>query len=129
MSTRSVIGGLDIRDGKVLLARKKQVWILPGGKEDPEETDIDCLMREISEEIPGSKVAIGNLFDVFSGVTPHTRREVEVWVYLCQIDGQLVPAREISQISRVTYVEAVALNLSEITREIIETAKNRGLFN
>jgi len=51
---RIAIGAAIIEDGKILLVRKRQSWILPGGKPEPKESDIECLCREVSEELSGT---------------------------------------------------------------------------
>jgi 8-oxo-dGTP pyrophosphatase MutT (NUDIX family) len=47
-------GLLVIRDGRVLLCRKRRgtpLLILPGGKREAGESDIECLVRELREEL------------------------------------------------------------------------------
>jgi 8-oxo-dGTP diphosphatase len=48
------VGLLTIRDGRVLLCRKKrgtQLLILPGGKREAGESSLECLARELREEL------------------------------------------------------------------------------
>ena len=48
------VGLLAIRDGRILLCRKKagtQLLILPGGCIEPGESHLECLRREIAEEL------------------------------------------------------------------------------
>jgi 8-oxo-dGTP diphosphatase len=44
--------------GRVLLVRRKRdgLWMFPGGRKRPRESDKDCLRREIKEELPKLKV-------------------------------------------------------------------------
>ena len=44
---------IEIKDKKVLSTRSrgKDVWYLPGGKREGSETDEECLVREIKEEL------------------------------------------------------------------------------
>jgi len=46
-------GLLVIKRNKLLLAysNNKKAWYLPGGKVDPGETSLECLLREIKEEL------------------------------------------------------------------------------
>jgi len=65
------IGLLCIQDKKLLVVFKPKigVYITPGGKIEPQETDTECLEREVQEEICCS---VGNLvyFGTFNGTTP-----------------------------------------------------------
>lgn len=47
--------------GRVLLVRRKRdgLWMFPGGRKRPRESDKDCLRREIKEELP--KLKLGRL--------------------------------------------------------------------
>jgi 8-oxo-dGTP diphosphatase len=44
--------------GKVLLVRRRVdgLWMFPGGRRRPRETEKDCLRREIAEELPRLKM-------------------------------------------------------------------------
>ena len=54
------VGLLAIKDGKILLCRKKhgtQLLILPGGCREPGEASLETLLREVQEELGTSKVS------------------------------------------------------------------------
>ena len=67
----SKIGLLCIQDKKILVVFKPKIglYITPGGKIEPQETDTECLEREVQEEIGCS---VGNFvyFGTFNGITP-----------------------------------------------------------
>lgn len=65
---RIAIGAAIIDDGKILLVRKKQIWILPGGKPELGESDIECLCREVSEELSGTQLDNIRYYGEFEGV-------------------------------------------------------------
>ncbi|MCA9389772.1 NUDIX domain-containing protein [candidate division WWE3 bacterium] len=46
-------GLFEIKDGKILMVREphKDFFVLPGGKQDPGETSIQTLQRELQEEL------------------------------------------------------------------------------
>jgi 8-oxo-dGTP diphosphatase len=47
-----------MKRGKVLLVRRKRdrLWMFPGGRKRANESEKDCLRREIKEELPKLKV-------------------------------------------------------------------------
>jgi ADP-ribose pyrophosphatase YjhB (NUDIX family) len=47
--------------GKVLLVRRRRdhLWMFPGGRKRPRETEKECLRREIKEELP--KLRLGRV--------------------------------------------------------------------
>ena len=49
---RKVIDIVTIRNNKILLVRKGKIWILPGGKPKKDEGELQCLLREMREELP-----------------------------------------------------------------------------
>jgi 8-oxo-dGTP diphosphatase len=63
---KKVAAGILIKDGKVLIARRKQgqshagLWEFPGGKIEENETPQACLERELQEEL-GIKVKPGRI--------------------------------------------------------------------
>ena len=58
---RTAIGAAIINEGKLLIVRKKQSWILPGGKPEPGESDLDCLCREVGQELSGTKLEVAKM--------------------------------------------------------------------
>jgi 8-oxo-dGTP pyrophosphatase MutT (NUDIX family) len=52
-------------DGRiVLLKNERDEWELPGGKLEPEEAPIDCVVREIHEEL-GLRVSVDCILDAW----------------------------------------------------------------
>ena len=47
-----------VKRGKVLLVRRKRdrLWMFPGGRKRAHESEKDCLLREIKEELPKLKL-------------------------------------------------------------------------
>ncbi len=123
---RTAINALCIRANQVLLLRKKQTWILPGGKPEAGEDDLSCLVRENSEEVPGAVFRIGELFGEFTGITPHSQTELTARVYLAEVDGDLSPGAEISESRFCAREEFNQLSISEITKKILNTAIETG---
>jgi len=47
--------------GRILLVRRRRdrIWMFPGGRKRGQETENDCLRREIREELP--KLTLGRI--------------------------------------------------------------------
>lgn len=95
--------GLAVLDGeRVLLVKKRDsdVYILPGGKPEQGETDVETLSREIDEEL-GCSIAsdrllfLGTFSDVVAG-TPGTR--VTIRLYAGTLVGTPSPHSEIDSL-------------------------------
>ena len=117
---RTAIGAAIINNGKILLVRKRQIWILPGGKPEFNESDIECLCREVSEELSGTQLDNIRYYGDFKGRTPHTKDILKARVYFADINGKLCqPAAEIAEYSWVK--DPNQYDLSEITSKIVDS--------
>lgn len=70
MSTIDKVGLVCIRDGRMLLCRKRrgtQLLILPGGKREPGETSLETLQREVEEELGAVELAAIEYLGKYSG--------------------------------------------------------------
>jgi len=117
---RIVISAIIIKNKKLLLVKKKETWILPGGKPEENETDLECLKREIDEELSGTKLCNIKYYNNFEGKTPHTGDILQVKTYFADIDGQLYSSsREI--IGSQWVDDFSKYNLSDITIKIVSS--------
>lgn len=114
---REAVGAVVIENGYILLVRKKKTWILPGGKPESGESNIECLSREVEEEL---RVRLKNprrLDEKFIGITPHKGDFLCEKVYLVEVEGEIVPSAEIEAAEWTKTPETY--NLSDITKKII----------
>lgn len=96
-------GLLHIRDGRMLLCRKRsgtQLLILPGGKFEPGESALDCLRREIAEELGDHLELTGTAFvgtysDLAAG---HADTLVEIELYRGELSGEPAAQSEIAEL-------------------------------
>ena len=122
---RTAIAAAIIDNGKILLVRKRQSWILPGGKPDSHESDIECLCREVSEELSGTQLDNIRYYKAFEGVTPHKKDILMAKVYFADIKGELFqPAAEINAYDWVN--DKRKHNLSNITSKILDSLRKDG---
>lgn len=122
---RIAISAVIIRGNSILLVKKRNTWILPGGKPNKGESDIDCLVREITqEEIPGTGLTNFRFYKAFKGITPHRGDILLAKVYLADIQGEIKPGAEIIDIKWVKDLEDY--KLSDITQKIINHLRKEG---
>lgn len=117
---RTVINSIIINENKLLLVKKKETWILPGGKIEEGEGDLECLAREVSEELSGTKLKDLNYYKDFDGITPHSKKMIKTKVYFAKIDGELyIPSQEIKDVRYIS--DFHNYNISNITKSVINS--------
>ena len=91
------IAGIIIKDGKILLVKGRgfeHLWT-PGGKVDGDETDEECLRRELKEEI-GVDLIEAKFFKEYDGVSFYTPvQKLKQRIYLVKVSGEIKPDMEI----------------------------------
>lgn len=101
MKAVEIVAGV-IRDpgGRVLTVRKRgtTAFMLPGGKRNPGEADIDTLSRELGEELGCDLVSASHLgtYDAPAANEPDTR--VYGAIYLAEVAGGVLPQAEIEEL-------------------------------
>ena len=120
---RTAISLISLTSEGLLLTKKKNTWILPGGKPKEGESDEDCLFREINEELGLSKeqISITNYYKNFIGKTPHKGDLLENIVYFGTLKGKINASREILEAKYLFNFENY--NLSDITQKIVNSLK------
>jgi 8-oxo-dGTP diphosphatase len=79
------------RDGAFLVTRRLEgthlagCWEFPGGKCDPGESHVDCLVREIQEELAAG-VHVGD--EVFAVTHEYPERTMELHFFACALTGE-----------------------------------------
>jgi 8-oxo-dGTP diphosphatase len=96
------VGLLTIRDGKVLLCRKKRgthLLILPGGKREAGESSLECLARELREEL-GDVVAVApELVGIYTHAAAGApEKTVRIELYHAELLGEVRAQSEIGEL-------------------------------
>jgi 8-oxo-dGTP diphosphatase len=118
---RVVINAAVIQDKQLLLVRKLSSWILPGGKLEPGESDLECLSREVYEELSGTRLKDFRFYNNFYGKSPFKTDNIRVAVYFARIDGHLRTVRAGDSILESAWANyGSAHKLSNITARIMD---------
>ena len=90
-----------IRDGKLLLCRKRGLGllILPGGKIEPGEDPLDCLRRELHEELGDVELLSPLYIDTYSDtMAGDAAKMIAVQLYSGELSGCPVASSEIAEL-------------------------------
>ena len=96
------VGLAVIRDGKLLLVRNAgtEKLLMPGGRREKAESDVEALVREIGEElscavIPSTLQFVGTFDDVAAN---DPGRFVQIRLYTGELAGNPAPSAEVAEI-------------------------------
>jgi 8-oxo-dGTP pyrophosphatase MutT (NUDIX family) len=122
---RTAISGISIYNKELLLVEKKGVFILPGGKPDKGESDIECLYRELDEELKVEPNDEPIYYKPFKGITPFKNDELLNKTYFIKIPYKTYDG--CAEITRGIYIKDFEnYNISDITKKEIEQLKLDG---
>lgn len=100
MNPRTRIAALIIQDGKLLMQIGKgysELWT-PGGKVDGAETDLECLARELKEELGVELVEAVFFKEYFNTSFYYPEHKSTERSYITKIKGEIKPDAEIESI-------------------------------
>ncbi|MDP2091173.1 MAG: NUDIX domain-containing protein [Candidatus Gracilibacteria bacterium] len=123
---RIAINSAIINNNKeILLVKKRDTWILPGGKPDEGESDLECLNREISEELNGAKLRNTQFYNIFVGQTPYKGDQLEARVYFAELITDILSAS--AELSEAKFIKDFDnYKISDITLKILNGLKITG---
>ena len=122
------IGAAVISNDRLLVVRKRGLaaYILPGGKPEPGETDLETLSREVKEELGcgfSRPVLVGKFKDVAAGTGDAV---VVVTLYTAALVGEPTPSNEIEGTAWIPLRGAVEVELApSIERGILPALRRR----
>ncbi len=121
MPARSV-AGIAIRDGLVLVGRRKPGgelggrWEFPGGKMEAGETPVETLKREYLEEL-GVDVEVGERLGVYEFNRGERRFTLEAWAVTLSEDAREHPEHD--ELRWVSREGLAALDLADSDRGLL----------
>ena len=127
IATQRIIGK---REREILLVRKNDTWIFPGGKPENGESELECLSREISEKLPRTRFKIKEHYCTAKGMNPHKNNRITVEGYFIHVSKVGKPSREIKQVRWFNRGEIKdrKYDISSVTSRIIESLIEHNYF-
>jgi 8-oxo-dGTP pyrophosphatase MutT (NUDIX family) len=126
------VGLLTIRDGKVLLCRKKRghsLLILPGGKREAGESSLECLARELKEELGDVTAVSPELIDVYLYAAAGNKgKMVRIELYRAELAGEPHAESEIGELVWFGAGDDQALLAPSLTFLIFPDLVKRGIL-
>ncbi|WP_323989144.1 NUDIX domain-containing protein [Nguyenibacter sp. L1] len=99
-----------LKNRKLLVVRKRgtMIFISPGGKIEPGETQLDCLRREIAEELC-TEITEATSFGLFERSSALEDLTIRVHVWTTKTAQDCAPGGEIEEIRWITGAEHLPL--------------------
>ncbi len=124
-----VVGvGVVEKEGKYLITQRRHddhlggIWEFPGGKKAPEESDQDCVARELKEEL-GIQVEVGSHLETIRYAYPD--RKLELRFYSCQmLSGDPMPV-EVQDFRWVSPNELIYYQFPKADRDLVTRLAKR----
>ncbi len=101
MADYDKIGLLCVRDGRMLLCRKKRgtrLLILPGGCVEDGETPLVCFDRELREELGNVRLTDARYLGTYTHAAADPGRTVSIELYQGDLLGDPAPHSEIAEL-------------------------------
>lgn len=129
------VGLLAMRGGKILLCRKKRgtsLLILPGGCREAGESAMECLARELREELGGVAVDALELVGIYTDRAAGAEREqpktVRIELYRGELIGEPVASSEIGELVWYGEQDDRAQLAPSIANQILPDLVGRGIL-
>lgn len=108
------------RRGKILLIKRGDFWLLPGGELEPGEDELECLDKVVQHEMKDQVSSIFHKLDnTIKGSSPVRDGDVEVSIYVGDIGKKMSEVIDCNAhwFSR----ESIAtIRLSNITKSVLD---------
>jgi 8-oxo-dGTP diphosphatase len=105
-----------VRDGRLLVARNhgRDLFYLPGGRRERDESDSETLVREAREEL-GVTINASTMQLVAQVTAPRdgSPGEVTMTCYLADYRGEPAPASEIAELAWITPADRDRVTVAE----------------
>jgi len=106
--------------GKVLLVRRRRdgLWMFPGGRRRPRESEKDCLRREISEELPELKLGRVQLWKQVRAKNKRSGRKMSDAIFVAKKTKGRLAIGDKKEIDRAAWHKPRGLRMTPTSRYI-----------
>lgn len=109
------------RKGMILLIKRGDFWILPGGEIEPGEDEMQCVEDVVSREMNDQVASIfRKLEKTIKGPSPVRKGDVEVSIYVGDISSKKMSDIKDCNAHWFSRESIRTLRLSNITRDVLD---------
>ena len=109
------------RKGMILLTKRGDFWILPGGEIEPGEDEIQCLNEVVASEMNDTVASVfRKLEKTIKGPSPVRPGDVEVSVYVGDVSSAKMSDIKDCSAHWFSRESIRAIRLSNITKDVLE---------
>lgn len=109
------------RKGMILLTKRGDFWILPGGEIEPGEDEMECLGEVVAKEMNDTVATVFKKLDrTITGPSPVRPGDVEVSVYVGDISSTKMSDIRDCNAHWFSKDSIKALRLSNITKDVLD---------
>src|ERR1700677_1834888 len=108
------------RRGRVLLVRRRRerLWMFPGGRRRASDTEKDCLLREIREELPKLKLGRLTLWKEVKAKNRASGRKMSAAIFLVKKASGSLAIGDKKEIDKATWRKPRGIRLTPTSRYI-----------
>lgn len=121
------IGAIILTNRHILVGKKKDTFIIPGGKIESGEDHTVCLKRELFEEL-GVRLVDAEYFGTYEDVAAlDPGMLIKMDVYKVRVEGNPTPSSEIEEIRYINSKDLDSIKLgSVLTKFVIPRLVDKG---
>jgi 8-oxo-dGTP diphosphatase len=106
--------------GKVLLVRRRrdQLWMFPGGRKRPRETEKECIRREIKEELPKLRLGPVRLWKEVKSKNRRSGRKMSDAIFIASKASGRLKIGDKNEIDKAIWRKPRGIRLTPTSRYI-----------